>query len=122
MMRSGGVACTADATTCSACSLIFWYCPVPTRESTSFSRLASSSWGQSCTIDQTRKALILRSCSVGGAFSTSFFFASHQAFAAAALPSFVFGHLSCRHETAYILPMYFLNHRRVAACQVIWSL
>ena len=108
-VRSGGVACVADATIASAWALIFWYCPSPTRESTSRSRLSSSRTFQSCTIVHTRIALAFSSSSVGGAVSISFCLASHHVFAAARLASLLGSVPSCRQETAYILPRYFLE-------------
>src|SRR5207245_373231 len=122
MVRSGGTALAVLSTIASACTLIFLYWPVPTRESTIFSRLGSSSDCQSCTIDQTLKALACRSASVGGAVSISFCFVSHQPLAAVALSSFVSGRSGCLQETAYILPLCFLIQRRESGIQVIRSL
>ena len=121
-VRSVGVGLAADSTIASAWAWILRYWPSPTSESTSVSRPHSSTWPQSCTIDQTLKALARRSSSMGGAASISFSLAAHQALAAAALPSFVPGVPSYRQEMVYILPRCFLNHRHLDDCQVISSL
>src|SRR5262249_1177079 len=88
-------------------------------ESTSRSRLSSSSCCQSCTIDQTLNALTRRSSSVGGAASISACFASHHEFAALQEASLVSGTPSLRQLMADHLSLYFFIQRRPLADQVI---
>src|ERR1700726_3934949 len=118
MVRSVGTALTVVWIIASAWALIFWYWPAPTSESTSFSRLSSSSTCQSCTIDQTRKALARRSCSVGGALSAMPRCCSHHSLAAFQLASLVSSVPSWRQETEYHLPLYALRQRRLTGTHV----